>query len=236
MIVTAILAKNEADKDLRDVLIRASEYSDTILLLDDGSTDDTPEIARQLGAKVKHRNNIGMWGNEAPARAELWDWAASEAKDGWVIINDADMLLQGDPRPLAASWSVNTWCWVLYDLWSDTEYRSDTFWQGHEFPRPWMFRPSIVPMGWTPIWPDRGLHTGHAPLNWPMIAGVCPEDLVNWRHRAYLGDDRRVAKWRAYLSRRDCLTPNEIQHADSILPTDHPARGHIRDGAALARA
>ena len=100
MLVTALLAKNEAGKYLERVLRRCHEFSDEVLVLDDGSTDETVAIARKLGCGVKLRQETGMWGNEAPARAELWDWGAEVAGDGWLLICDADMLLVGDPRPL----------------------------------------------------------------------------------------------------------------------------------------
>lgn len=221
MIVTAIVARNEAHRDLAAVLDRATQYSDEVLVLDDNSTDDTPQIARRRGAKVKHRKAIQpLWGHEASARAELWAWATAIAKDGWVIITDADMLLEGDPRPLTLSWACNTWSWVLYDLWSETEFRTDEMWRGHLFPRPWMFRPRLVPPGWVPEWPDRGLHTGHCPVNWPLVGCVVGPEVVHWRHRAYVTPERRQQKHEQYLRHADQLTDFERRHADSILAFD----------------
>ena len=219
-IVTAILARNEAGRDLPDVLARAATYSDQILLLDDRSTDSTPEIARKHGAEVRRRAGPAAWGAEAPARAELWDWAVEVAKDGWILINDADMLLEGDPRPLTGSWSVNTWSWVLYDLWSDTAAREDEYWVGHLVPRPWMVCPSRVPEGWVPEWPDRGIHCGHLPLNWPMVSGVVRPEDVYWRHHAYITPSRRRAKWEQYQSQFHQMSPTEQAHARSILALD----------------
>lgn len=215
-LVGALLCKNEGGRDLGRVLDRLSLSCDELVVLDDGSTDDSVAIARQHGATVRVREQQGMWGNEAPARAELWNWGVSTCKDGWLLIADCDMLLEGDPRPYTRSEQCNTWNWVLYDLWdSETTFRCDGFWQAHTVPRPWLFRPRAVPLGWYPVWPDRGLHTGHLPKNWPAIPGIA-HDLA-WGHLAYLTPDRRLAKHHQYLSRRDQLTSFEIAHAESIL-------------------
>lgn len=223
MITVAILARNEAKRDLSAVLANAVSFADQILLLDDASVDATPEIAKAAGAKVRTRKSPkGMWGKESGARRELWEWGAGAAKDGWLLIQDADQILVGDPRPLARSWDVNTWCFALYDLWSETHYREDQFWQGHRHPRPWMFAPKRVPTGWVAQWPDRGIHPGHAPMNFPMVVGVAPPDLAHWRHRAYIDPLRRQLKAAQYRSQWDQLTPFERAHVQSITDLDIP--------------
>lgn len=214
-LVTALLCRNEADKDLRRVLTDAGRYSDTILLLDDGSTDDSVAVATACGATVRVRAQHGMWGNESPARAELWAWGAAVAGDGWLLIADCDMLLQGDPRPYTASWECNTWSWPLYDLWdSETTYRCDGYWQAHLHPRPWLFRPSMQPHGWSPTWADRGLHVGHMPQNWLSLPGIATD--LAWLHRAYLTKSRRCSKYEQYVGNGAHLTSHELAHALTI--------------------
>jgi hypothetical protein len=156
-----------------------------------------------------------MWGQEAPARAALWDWAAREAGDGWVLICDADMILHGDPRPLTQSTQVNAWAWPLYDVWNQERfYRRDTFWRGHLHPRTWMFRPSSMGSV-TPEWPKRGLHCGHAPVNFQYIVGI-PDSHYYWIHLAYLSPDHRKAKMEKYLAQAHQLSPFERAHAESV--------------------
>src|SRR6185437_6120724 len=116
-LVTALLVKNEADRYLRSVLERCRSFSDEVLVLDDGSTDDTVHVAESLGCLVKQRPQSGMWGNESRARAELWERGAKLAKDGWLLICDADMLLEGNPRDLIDTWDVSAWAFVLWDCW-----------------------------------------------------------------------------------------------------------------------
>ena len=231
-LVTALLVKNEGapDRYLARVLARCAEFSDDILVLDDGSTDDTVEIAKAAGCIVKQRPQAGAWGNESPARAELWERGTKLAKDGWLLICDADMLLRGDPRPYCLSWELNSWAWPLVDLWDSEEtFRVDGPWAGGpNLPRPWLFKPSeagpkplqfgppdaIGRKNWHPQWQDRGIHVGHCPQNFELRCGVA-QDLL-WLHLAYLRPEHRKAKLAAYMAVKDQLSPFELQHAQSI--------------------
>lgn len=217
MLIAAILARNEAGEDryLARVIRDAWRWADDIVMLDDNSTDGTPELARNLGCKVYTRDNqTPMWGAEAPARAQLWDLAAQHAGDGWVLVLDADMILSGDPRPLTASWDVDAWAWPLYDLWDSEEtYRVDGAWaHGPVTPRAWMFRPSTLrePAHWR----DSRLHTGHCPANFAGLVGLAPQ--TAWLHLSYVKPAHRRAKHTQYLQHRASLTPFEVAHAESI--------------------
>src|SRR5256885_4421480 len=143
-LISALLVKDEADRYLQRVIERCAEFSDDILVLDDGSTDGSGELAKSLGCLVKQRTQTGAWGNESPARAELWDRAVKLVKDGWILINDADQLLHGDPGPLCETWEANSWAFVLMDMWDERHYRADGYWQAHLHPRPWLVRPRAV--------------------------------------------------------------------------------------------
>jgi hypothetical protein len=218
-LVTALLVKDEASRDLGRVLRSALYYSDVVLVLDDQSHDDSPKIARSLGCVVKERSILAKpaWGNEAPARKELWDFAAQEAGDGWVLFCDADQILHGDPRPYTKSWDANTVCLPLYDLWDSEEtFRADGYWTAYQVARPWMVRPQFVPDGWAPQWGRDGLHVGHLPSNWVFLNPIVAPDLY-FAHYAYLTPERRKKKHEQYLSKKELLSPQEIAHAMSII-------------------
>ena len=197
-LVTAILARNEAapDRYLRRVLARCAEFSDTVLVLDDNSTDATPDIAREMGCVVQERVGAPAWGAEAPARCELWEAAAELAGDGWLIVCDADMILVGDPRPLTLSWEAAAFAWPLADLWdSEDTFRVDGPWGlGCATPRPWMFRPSALQIPAT--WPENcAIHAGHAPSNFGQAGPTftAPPDMY-WLHYSYLRPNHRMQK------------------------------------------
>lgn len=216
-LVSAILAKDEAHKDLERVLRSCLSFSTAVCLLDDRSTDETPKIAASLGCQVRGRSILRppAWGAESIARAELWEWGAEVAQDGWLLIVDADMILHGDPRDLTKSWDVNAWGFTLRDMWSPTEFRVDGYWAyGPQVARPWLFRPSACP---NPQWDTRGMHVGHCPSNFPLVMGVAPPDVYFWEHLAYLTPERRQTKHQQYLSQKDKLNPHELAHAMSIV-------------------
>jgi glycosyltransferase involved in cell wall biosynthesis len=76
-----ILAKNE-ENNLPDC-IGSVKFADEILIIDDGSTDKTCEIATSLGARViKHAMN-GDWGGQQT-------FAIKQAANPWVLFLDAD--------------------------------------------------------------------------------------------------------------------------------------------------
>lgn len=222
LVIGAILARNEAgpDRFLAQCVASLRPACDAILLLDDGSTDGTPDLARDLGCLVTHREStVPAWGAEAPAREELWRKAADLAgPEGWVLVSDADQVLVGsDLIPtLAQTWEAQAWAWPLYDLWTPTDYREDDYWQGHLHPRPWMARVSAFP---NPLWHANGaLHVGHLPPG-EFVAYVAPEE-VYWLHYGYSTPDLRSRKAEAYLGQAHHLTEFQRAHAASILDHD----------------
>lgn len=231
LVVGAILARNEAapDRFLAQCVASLRPACDAILLLDDGSTDGTPDLARALGCLVAHRHaDTPAWGHEAPAREELWRKAADLAgPEGWVLVSDADQILVGaDLIPtLAQTWEAEAWAWPLYDLWTPTDYREDDYWQGHRHPRPWMARVSAFP---NPLWHAKsGLHVGHLPPG-EFVAYVAPVDergvsRVYWEHEGYSTPELRRRKYRMYMEQAEHLTPFQLMHAQSILDYDKEA-------------
>lgn len=235
-LVTALLAKNEggADRYLVRVLMNALSFSDKVLLLDDCSTDNTREIALDLGVSVSKRPaGQPAWGAERSARQELWEWGAKEAKDGWLMILDADMVLVGDPRPLCLSWEAAAWSFALFDCWDDERHaRVDQWWAGGPaVPRPWLFCPSrgnnehltfgppdaMGRKAWTPQFNDRQIHVGHMPGNWNGACFPAPFPDYYLIHLAYMTKQHRLEKHKQYMSVADQLSPFELAHARSIV-------------------
>lgn len=223
-LVSAILARNEAGEDryLRRVLARCREFSDDVLLLDDGSTDATRDIAKERGCIVHRRVGSGFWGvDETSARRELWELGAELAGGGWLLICDADMVLAGDPRSLCNSWECGAWAFCLADMWeSEDTFRVDGFWGiGCNTPRPWLFKPSAVPQGFEPRWPEKcAIHVGHCPQNFceAVPTFIAPPEMF-WLHYSYLRKEHREAKAAQYAAITPHLSDFQRRHAESIL-------------------
>ncbi len=79
-ISVAIIAANEADR-LPDA-IRSVPFADEVVVLDSGSTDGTPELARALGARVIETD----W----PGYVAQKNRALEQVRNRWVLSIDAD--------------------------------------------------------------------------------------------------------------------------------------------------
>ena len=216
MIVGALLARNEnaPDRYLKLVLANMLRYCDRIVALDDGSNDGTAETLRAFGCDVLEPRQgpydvsggfiRGFWGtDEVTPRSRLWEAAmAAAGPDGWVYVADADHELVGitpaDLRLCLRSRAVTAWALPLWDVWNEagTVMREDGYWRGHLHPRPWFFRNIGQAARWDRTRP--GIHTGHAPLNFPIVAGVLPGASI--RHWSYARADHRKAKAERYLA------------------------------------
>ena len=82
-----------------------------------------------------------------------------------------------------------------------------------------MFKPSAMGSE-APIWPERGLHTGHAPLNFRYDTGILNNQVLHWLHLAYSTPELRLQKYHQYLAKKDQLSDFELAHAVSILDGD----------------
>lgn len=80
-VTTIILTRNE-EGNIRDC-INTVQFSNEILVVDDGSTDQTKEIARSMGARVVEHAMNGDWGAQQT-------FAIREAQSKWILFLDAD--------------------------------------------------------------------------------------------------------------------------------------------------
>jgi glycosyltransferase involved in cell wall biosynthesis len=115
-----IPAKNEAG-NLREC-IASARFADQIVVVDSGSTDGTPELARSLGAEVVDFK----WDGRFPKKKN-WALAHIPWKHEWVFILDADERitpeladelreLAGQASPPCDGYYVNRRFWFL-DGW-----------------------------------------------------------------------------------------------------------------------
>lgn len=85
------IAKNE-EASLPQCLNSVKDVVDEMVVLDTGSSDRTPEIARELGARVHHFD----WSNDfAAARNESLKYVTGD----WVLVLDADEVLAPEIIP-----------------------------------------------------------------------------------------------------------------------------------------
>jgi len=216
-LTVATLVRNEANRFLPSALRCWQSFADSIVFLDDNSTDNTRDLAAEAGAIVHRRDASPMWGEESLARQQLWDLALEHTPDGGhVLFLDADMIPARNPRDLLQG-NCDAWAFPLYDLWEEKRgklyYREDNYWCGHLHPRIWLIRkPSVQDWAWN----ARGIHCGHLPLNYSVrAAGIAPLDM-SLLHFAYLTPELRREKGLQYGKTERIMSPFEVRHAQSI--------------------
>jgi glycosyltransferase involved in cell wall biosynthesis len=82
--VSAVLITRDAER-LLDQVLSALTWCDEIVVVDSGSTDTTPEIARKHGAKFMHHAFDGY----GPQKA----FAVNQAAHDWVLVVDGDEIV-----------------------------------------------------------------------------------------------------------------------------------------------
>ena len=89
--ITAILPAYNEEVSIGSVVLRAREYADRVIVIDDGSLDRTAEVAELAGAEVIRPRNRGKG-------AALK--TGYEALNGWDIIVTIDTDGQHDPTDI----------------------------------------------------------------------------------------------------------------------------------------
>lgn len=218
---TLALVKDEMARFLPSALRAWAEFSDDIIVLDDGSTDGSREAAEAFGAQVFRRDTPeAAWGREASARRALFDLGWAHARiDDYLIVLDADMTPARSPRVLMET-EADAIAFNLYDIWKIEDerlfYRADGAWKAHLLPRIWMWKKTRQPLD-SFMWTTRGVHCGHLPNNieFGSLAYAPPDHGL--LHYAYSTPDLRADKYAAYASVASDLTDFEIAHARSIM-------------------
>ncbi len=89
-----IITLNEAQNIAR--AIRSLSCADEIVVIDAGSTDATPDIARSLGARVVPH----LWSGFAAQK----NFASDQARHDWILSLDADEELNVDAQAALSKW------------------------------------------------------------------------------------------------------------------------------------
>lgn len=207
-LTVATIVRNEANRFLSSALDAWKSFATRIVVLDDGSTDDTAALCERAGCEMWY-HPTPMFGNEWQARRYLWRKATEGAE--WVMWLDADQVPSCDPRPhLNAPVSL----FKVYDLWGEDCYRDDAWWTGHtRFWWPAVHVPSL-PKDFKDLWPERGWHSGHVPMNVP--GPKHPVHGCSVLHYACVNEQLRAQQAAKYEALAPHLTDTERFHARTI--------------------
>nr|WP_154984400.1 glycosyltransferase [Paenibacillus xylanexedens] len=198
--LTAMLqVRNEQGRYLEEVLQNLSEFVDEIVIVDDASTDGTPEICRAF-PKVVRLDVLEkpLFAEEWRLRNTLWQAAVSTDPD-WLLSVDADELYSAEAkkamRKLIDQDYVDWFAFRFYDMWGcRTHYREDELWSMHKRHTASLVR--YMP-GYPYFYPQQNHHVPRLPASCTVLSGVCTELKV--QHLGWAGSlEDRVRKYLRY--------------------------------------
>ena len=199
-IIGMMLVRNEADRYLRRVLEGMKTVCDKIIILDDDSTDNTPDICYEYTGHVFFSDK-SYWGtNELHQRQLLWELANGSADSGdWFLNLDADETIFDihklrDIVDKADSMGHDGISFNLYDMWSETHYRDDSLWNAHS--REWIMcikHDDHIDYKWN----EMPLHCGRFPLN---VGFKCMPSRLKLQHWGWAKEEDRVKKYARYMA------------------------------------
>lgn len=199
-ITLSMVVKNEADRYLRQVLENAKTYITDAVIIDDGSTDNSVQMCREILHNIPlHlvQNKVSKFSNEHELRRQQWEETAKVNPD-WIVILDADEIFENkfavDVQELIKKPNVDAYYFRLYDFWDENHYRDDRFWQAHNYFRPFLirYRPEM-----SYVWNETAQHSGRLPKNINQL----PYELspLRLKHYGWSRKEDREAKYDRYM-------------------------------------
>ena len=226
MLIGCSLVRNEKGRYLERVLDQMRLICDKIIILDDCSTDNTPEICKAYGAEV-FPSIQSYWGtNELKQRKLLWELATHEAQFGdWILCLDADETFD-KPELLreyiqkADAAGCNSLAFPLYDMWSETHYRDDYYWQAHNSVWPFCVKHEDLDY----FWKETPLHCGRFPMNAINRIASCPIKIKHW---GWARPEDRQEKYERYMRADPKGEIGVLGQYESILDSNPTLRRFI---------
>lgn len=195
-----MLVRNERNRYLPQVINQIKVLSDYTVILDDASTDGTPEF---LTEELKdyphliHSESSSSFGKEYILRSKLWEMCVSVNPE-WIYIMDADEVVEPSKlqelKLLLSEVKQDSLNFRLYDMWSPTHYRSDALWCAHNFYSRFIVRHhKNLPYSF----PKRDHHVGRFPQEVVNFSGY--DTSIRIKHMGWSSPEDRLSKFNRYM-------------------------------------
>lgn len=217
-ITLSMIVKNEEGRYLNQMLNSLKGHIDEAVIIDDGSTDNTVNMCREILKGIPlHiiQNEKSLFASEAELRKKQWRETIKTNPD-WILNLDADEIVEDDfwnnTQKLINNENYDLYCFRLYDMWNQTHYREDKYWNAHSIYRPFLMR---YQPDFHYIWNETPQHCGRFPKNIFSFPKATSEFRV--KHFGWATQEDRARKYRRY----QLLDPDAIygirEQYDSIM-------------------
>ena len=200
MIRLSMIVKNEEHRYLKRVLESAKKYIHDAVIIDDGSTDNTVTLCKEILQDVLRtiiENKQSKFHNEWELRQQQWEETIKNNPD-WIIFLDADEIFE-DSFALAVNELIkdeesDLYAFRLYDFWDEEYYREDTLWHAHAVYRPFLLR---YKEGFAYEFRQTEQHCGRMPWNVFDLSHKLSEYRV--KHYGWASQKDREQKYNRYM-------------------------------------
>jgi glycosyltransferase involved in cell wall biosynthesis len=221
-ITLSMIMKNEASHYLRPMLMAAREYITDAVIIDDASTDDSVEVAKEVLAGIPlHivQNKESKFSNEVVLRKQQWE-ETIKTNPEWIVFLDADQIFEprfkDQVKKMVQDQEADLFCFRLYDFWDDHHYRDDQYWCAHKVYRPFLvrYKPGIEYQ-----WKNTPQHCGSFPAT--VLQFPAKYSDLRLKHYGWATKEDRLAKYNRYMKLDPGAKYGWKEQYDSILD-EHP--------------
>ncbi len=199
-LIAMMIVRNESRRYLRECLDHLNQYVDEMVIIDDASTDDTPEICKYYDKAFVIELKESLFENEVELRRLAWNETVKRNPD-WILTVDADEVYEDamihQVKEMIHSCEYDAYAFRLYDFWNSREtYREDKNWQAHHFYKTFLVRN----VGLEAEWLDTPKHCGRIPLNYSKTLRTYYSD-IRVKHLGWMDPVDQLKKYDYYLEK-----------------------------------
>lgn len=199
-IIVGSIVYNEEHRFLEKYLINIKKYADEIVLIDDGSTDNSLSLCKNVTKNIFKSDRLFIK-NEVELRNILWCKCSELCNSGdFILIQDCDEFLHQDSiehlkeeTNKCIYFNGDAIAWKLYDMWNNSQYRDDLYWNAHN---KWWIHMIRYHNNIKYVWKNTKLHCGRIPIN--SYYNAFPSKL-QVLHMGYSREDLRREKYNFYM-------------------------------------